>query len=179
MAKNITTVTHADESVSKRSSASAVYTHAVVVKTTRETLVARAEANAKRAEEAAAEYREAAAKGSVVHTVDTYRASGYSTTDVTLGGVFVAMFQTNTDGSAKYGSDISDADARAKVEAYAAGCDDTAKGYRASAAKHLAGPEAVYDVVRWSRRFDLAAKAAQGEFAHAGDEVTVVAVDAR
>jgi hypothetical protein len=65
----------------------------------------------------------------------------------------------------------------------AADAAKNAADLRASAAKWLAGEttDTTYGVVRWSRRADLAQKAAAGEFAYAaerGAQVYVVAVDA-
>lgn len=165
-----TTVTHPDNTVSKRTSKTRTYTHAVVVATSREALVRRAQESSDNYLAQAAEYVHNAETG--VYTVESRVSFMDSVRNIAkIGDTYAGC---NYDGPAP-----TEAEARENVMEYADHAQRNSDHYAAQAVKHAAGPEVIYSVVRWSSRLDLAEKAAQGEFASStpGVTVTVVSVD--
>lgn len=184
MAKaNTTTVTHADGSVSKRSSVRATYTHAVVVSRTAASIAAKHRAEAAKCLTAAAEY-DVAAQGEILRKQDGKPGSwlGVRTT-VTVGGTYAdSTFADGEGGRSSERAPLTDEQARAAVQAYGDNARERATQSEERAAKAEAGPAVTYAVLRWSSRADLAQKAAAGEFAGLrteGVEVYVVPVDAK
>jgi hypothetical protein len=170
MARNITTVTHADGTVSRRTSASAIYAFAVEVKRDRrhEALCLRESADA--ADARAARFDALAETGAVTETRKPWAFGGEYVT-LYVGGEFATSFVSDRDERP------SDEDARAKVRAYADGARKHAATLRDRAATLDAGPEFTYGIYRWSRTAALAEKGLREVVLHGRGEARVVPVD--
>lgn len=172
MAGNKTTVTHPDGTVSKRTSKTRSYTHAVVLEQTRDYLVDQALTTAAVHDRAAEAFVKAAASGDITEERRDW-TGGRTYISLYLGGKFADSYVDDRPRP-------SDDELRAKHLKRAAEQRAGAEKYRKLAATHAAGPEAVYGVLRWSSRADLAHKAVTGEFSQLvceGVKVYAVAVD--
>lgn len=180
-----TTVTHPDGTVSKRTSKSRAYTHAVVHVETRAHRVADARADLARAQEQVTKYAAMLADGVVANGERDLRPAGAflgSRQFLTMAGQYASSYFFDDSIPGK-----TEAEQRPSDEAVIAGVQewhDKAVAYvaraEAAVAKAEASPEVTYGVVRWSSRADLAVKAV-AEFerlAVHGSRLDVVEVDA-
>jgi hypothetical protein len=185
-----TTVTHADGTVSTRTSKTRTYSHAIEISPApADHYAAYLTALADECETAAARYRTAAENRRVQIQSRGFRDdTGYFSHQATLldtdNRIYTWCSQDGktedilTDGRPLVG--VADFLARYAVE-QAASKDEQAAKYRAEAAEVLATGQPVgsYSVLRWSSRADLAIKAIS-EFEHyskCGHQLRVVAVD--
>jgi hypothetical protein len=201
MSKRITTVTHPDGTTSTRSSASATYTHAVVVgPLIPEVAAAYQTARAARLRESADILDAAADAGRVTirdrriggnygpdwaHAAEAYLMGSKTPAN---GGYLMNVRCTLDGRTTDYDAAdralvpvvpvviASARDEAVRLRVVADECDERAARY--AAGLDLGG----YGVARWSSRRDLAVKAVAGEFAGrvaAGHAVTVVEVDVK
>jgi hypothetical protein len=172
MAKgNKTTVTHPNGQVSTRTSQSRIYTHAVVISRTRQSMV-------DDELDQAAEYdsRALTAKraidGEVTESSRTW-SRGLTYTSLFLGGEYAGA---HVSDEPRPSDDQLREEMRERVSRNLA----QVSLHRAKAAKIAAGPEMAYGVLRWSSRADLAESAARGEFSalvKPGVKIEAVPVD--
>lgn len=151
-----TIVRHPDGTVSKRTSKSRVYSHAVVIEKTAEARAVEQEHAAAIDDAHVARY-ETAATGAITEDRRPAWAGGESVS-LYVGGVYAGYYNTAREERP------SDEVLRKVVEDYAANARKRAATYRARAAQERAGTTS-FSVLRWSSREDLARKAAEGEFA--------------
>jgi hypothetical protein len=166
-----TTVTHPDGTVSKRTSESRTYTHAVVISRTRESLVADEMSNAAAADERAR--IAAAAVGGEVTEESRSWSGGLRYITLFLGGEYAGAHVSDKPRP-------SDEELREGMRKRVKESEARAQEYRDKAAKLGRGPAMQYGVLRWSSRADLAHSAVSGEFGRLvrpGVTVEAVTVD--
>lgn len=171
MAKQTTTVTHPDGRVSKRTSETRVYTHAVVITRTRESLVADALADAEREVSASAKY--GAALGGAVTEESKPWSGGLTWTTLYVGGEWAGAHPSDKPRP-------SDDELQEHIRRQRDGLRQRADDLLAKAAQAQSGPAAAYGVLRWSGSEANALKAARGEYASLvrdGVTIDVVPVD--
>lgn len=168
----LTTVTHPDGSVSKRTSKSHVYTYAVEVAIPRAYYVTEAEDGLERCLRVRAEVEAALADGTIVRACDPWSRSQTWET-ATVGGHYATSYDNRREIP-------SDDVVLARLARSLDSTQESERSRRKTLAKAQNMPETVYKTARWSSREDLARKAADGEFAFwitKGATVTVVPVD--
>lgn len=178
--KATTTVTHPDNTVSKRNSVSKTYTHAIEVADDNHVEAARLLADAERYEAEAAQYGRALADGHVVIRAKRWAFGGryltFALIDTETGAELYAGAHIVTDEGV-IESHRKEADVPTEAADAIRGLTASAARDRAQAAKLAAGPQISYGVVRWSQT-ERAAVAALASFNQAGRVARVVAVDA-
>lgn len=147
-----TTVTLPNGRVAKRTSAKAIYTHAVVIERPAEARAQAADRDAAYADAQAVRYLEALGG---TFTVEEW-TPGYLRAEV--GGVFAGGWRSDRPG-------VDEQAARDVIRGYLTNSEERAEADRARAADIRAEGVTEYDVPRWSSRRDLAERAVAGEFA--------------
>lgn len=177
MARKITTVTHPDGTVSRRTSERADYQFAVVVTEAAETLALEEDARADLCRAEAEALQAALADGTVTTTTRPWSGGG-AYVDVSIGGAWAAG---GVDCPAEGKAAPTEAEALAKLAEQITSRLANAAWHDERAAAHRAGAPTRYRVVRWSARAANAYQAARGEFGtlnRPGCSVDVVGVDA-
>lgn len=177
MASRVTTVSHPDGTVSKRTSARATYTHAAVVKTDEREQAEHYRALAAAAEAEAQRQDAAALLGKVTEESRPW-SRGATYHDVYVGGQWAGSYVTAGPEGGWDKERLTDDEYRAAVARSAESSRESAAQYRATADAKDAGPEFTYGVYRWSRNAALAAKgAAEVNWLKGRSTVTVERVD--
>lgn len=175
MAPKKFTVTHPDGTVSKRSSQSREYTHAVVEAVTRQYFVDLAQSRVDDLRKFIAQHEEAL-KADYVAKETARWAFGGTRTSAYLGGQYVTAWN---DKEGETPQDLSLEDAREIIQERIRETRVRLAQALARVEQEKARPDLSYGVVRWSSSEALAIKAANGEFAprYSGITVTVKPVD--
>lgn len=169
MAAKKFTVTHPDGTVSKRSSQSREYTHAVVEAVQRQYFVDQAQERVDDLRKHIANLQEAL-KADHLDKSTTPWAFGGTRTSAYLGGQYVTAWN---DAEGEPAQDLSLEDAREIFETRIKETRVRLAQALARVEQEKARPEISYGAVRWSSSEALALKAANGEFAPRSRYITV------
>lgn len=164
------TVTHADGTVSTRTSQRAEYAFAVEVKSDKREEARSLRETAAKSDERAAHLDAVAETGAVTEQRRPW-AFGGEYVSLYVGGEFAGSYTTKGD------EPLTEEALRERVRATAAQARKHAETCRARADVLDAGPEFTYGVFRWSRTAALAEKGMREVVLHGRGEARVVPVD--
>lgn len=175
MARKIFTVTHADGTVSKRTSESRTYTHAVEVGTRRSTTVAREEAAVAEMRQRVATLEAALADGTMTRAERPWWGGTETYVTVSIGGEYAGAWVETLEGEPKKPEEVLDVEAaKASIASRIEQERHTLARYEDRARLAERGPEIAWTVLSWSSSAALAEKASRSA---RHDVVRVVAVD--